>query len=423
VAGALADAGADVIIASRDLTSCRDAADEIAAATGRRTFAHACHVGHWDELEQLAEAAWGWTGRLDVLVNNAGMSPVYDDVARVTEELFDKVVGVNLKGPFRLTALIGSRMVEQGGGSIVNVSSVGGVRPQPDTIPDSAVKAGLNAMTVAFAHLFGPAVRVNAVAPGGFLTNVSKHWDPDRLVAANAATALRRVVTYYAIGRLGAVYREHEVRDAAERTRAKVIIVPDTFRRFDHAAMARSIPESVDAVRHVIVVGAATDSAVAFAELLTAPRYDGPLPSADDLHIVLFTSGTTAKPKGTQHSFNTLLACARTFRTHLRVTSSDRCFMPSPIMHNTGLNSGVLLPTLTGGGIVLQDIWEADAAMRMIGEYRCTMSVGATPFVTMMLDEYDPARHDLSSLSVFVCGGAPVPATVVRDRHRDSAFN
>jgi NAD(P)-dependent dehydrogenase (short-subunit alcohol dehydrogenase family) len=192
-AQALAEAGADVIVASRNESSCRRAADEIAAATGRRAFGHACHVGHWDELDRLAEAAWRYTGRLDILVNNAGMSPLYDRVTDVTEELFDKVVGVNLKGPFRLTAVIGSRMAERdAGGSIINVSSVGGIRPQPDTIPYSAAKAGLNAMTVAFAHAFGPAVRVNAVAPGRFLTDVSKHWDPAQLRAASARTALRR---------------------------------------------------------------------------------------------------------------------------------------------------------------------------------------------------------------------------------------
>jgi NAD(P)-dependent dehydrogenase (short-subunit alcohol dehydrogenase family) len=192
-AQALAEARADVIVASRDEASCRRAADEISAAAGQRAFAHACHVGHWSELDRLAEAAWRYTGRLDILVNNAGMSPLYDRVTDVTEELFDKVIGVNLKGPFRLTALIGSRMAEQaGGGSIINVSSVGGVRPQPDAIPYSAAKAGLNAMTVAFAHLLGPAVRVNAVVPGRFLTDVSKHWDPEALRAANALTALRR---------------------------------------------------------------------------------------------------------------------------------------------------------------------------------------------------------------------------------------
>ena len=230
------------------------------------------------------------------------------------------------------------------------------------------------------------------------------------------------VVAYYAIARLGAVfvprmtiYREFEMLDAAERTGAKAIIVPDTFRNFDHAAMALAVRDRVDSVGDVIVAGDAPGGALRFDDLLGADPYAGALPDPDDLHIILFTSGTTARPKGVQHSFNTYVACARTMRQGLAVTSEDRCFMPSPVMHNTGLNSGVLLPALTGAGTVLQDVWQADAAMALIRQHQCTFSIGATPFVTMMLDTFDPDRHDLSSLRVFCCGGAPVPASVVRD--------
>ena len=230
------------------------------------------------------------------------------------------------------------------------------------------------------------------------------------------------VVSYYAIARLGAVfvprmaiYRESEIRDVADRSGAKAIIVPSTFRRFDHASMAMAVRERVDSVEHVVVAGAPPDGALRFADLLACAPYDGPLPDPSDRHVILFTSGTTSRPKGAQHSFNTFSACARTMRLGLGVRSADRCFMPSPVMHNTGLNSGVLLPALIGAGTVLQDAWEADAAMQLIRRYGCTFSIGATPFVTMMLDAYDPARHDLSSMRVFCCGGAPVPASVVRD--------
>ena len=188
----LARAGADVIVVSRDLASCEKASAEVAGTYGVQAFAHACHVGRWAQVGELADAAWSYTGRLDVLVNNAGMSPPYADVTGVSEELFDKVVGVNLKGPFRLTALVGTRMAEAGSGSIVNIGSVGSVRPQANAIPYSAAKAGLNAMTVAFAQLLGPAVRVNAVLPGRFLTDVSTHWDPAELERAAAVTPLRR---------------------------------------------------------------------------------------------------------------------------------------------------------------------------------------------------------------------------------------
>src|SRR3989442_1510091 len=189
----LARAGADVVIASRKLANCEAVAKEVESTTGREALGVACHVGHWDELEGLADAAWGRFGKLDVLVNNAGMSPLYPDPASVTEELYDKVLGVNLKGPFRLTALVGTRMAAGAGGSIINVSSVGSIRPYGDIVPYAAAKAGLNAMTVAFAHAFGPRVRVNCIMPGTFLTDITRGWDLQEFAARHAVRfALRR---------------------------------------------------------------------------------------------------------------------------------------------------------------------------------------------------------------------------------------
>ena len=171
-----ARAGADVVIASRKLDACEAVAREV-EGTGRRALAHACHVGHWGEVEALAEAAYAHFGRIDVLVNNAGMSPVYPRPVDVSEDLFDKVIGVNLKGPFRLTAIVGERMMESDGGSIINISSTASERPGANVIPYAAAKAGVNAMTEAFAHAFGPKVRVNCIMPGPFLTDISKAWD------------------------------------------------------------------------------------------------------------------------------------------------------------------------------------------------------------------------------------------------------
>ena len=126
---------------------------------------------------RLVDAAYAEFGQVDILVNNAGMSPLYEHVTDVTERLWDATVGVNLKGPFRLTSLVGTRMVEAGHGSIINISTIGAIHPAPDIVPYSASKAGLNAMTIAFAHTFGPAVRVNCIMPGGFRTDISKAWD------------------------------------------------------------------------------------------------------------------------------------------------------------------------------------------------------------------------------------------------------
>jgi NAD(P)-dependent dehydrogenase (short-subunit alcohol dehydrogenase family) len=192
MAQGLAEAGADVIVASRKLADCERAADEIARATGRRTLAVECHVGHWHAVDDLVARAYDAFGRVDVLVNNAGMSPLYDRPTDVSEELWDKVVGVNLKGPFRLTALVAERMHAGDGGSIINVSSSGSRYPRGDIIPYAAAKAGLNAMTEGFAHAYGPKVRVNVVMPGPFLTDISKSWDMNAVEKQAESWALRR---------------------------------------------------------------------------------------------------------------------------------------------------------------------------------------------------------------------------------------
>ena len=161
-------------------------------ALGVRALAVACHVGRWDELEALTETAYAAFGSVDVLVNNAGMSPLYGELVDVEEALWDKVQEINLKGPFRLTALIGSRMAAGAGGSIINISSAAARYPRPGELPYAAAKAGVNALTVGFAHAFGPTVRVNCIAPGTFLTDVSEHWDMEAFARDVLRFALRR---------------------------------------------------------------------------------------------------------------------------------------------------------------------------------------------------------------------------------------
>jgi NAD(P)-dependent dehydrogenase (short-subunit alcohol dehydrogenase family) len=170
-----AAAGANVIVASRKLDSCQQVAREI-EQMGRRALPVACHVGKWGDLDTLVETAVREFGRIDVLVNNAGMSPVAASSLDTTEELFDKVIAVNLKGPFRLAALVGTRMKAAGRGCIINVTSTGAIRPTPEIAPYAAAKSGLNVITRAQALEFGPEVRVNAIMAGPFWTDVSKAW-------------------------------------------------------------------------------------------------------------------------------------------------------------------------------------------------------------------------------------------------------
>ncbi len=173
---AFAQAGADVMIASRKLAQCEELAEEIKGRTGRRTFPYACNVGDWRQVEDMVEAAYEHFGRLDVLVNNAGLSPLYPSLNDVTEDLYEKVLSVNLKGPFRAMAMVGARMAEGNGGSIINISSTASVNPNRTTAPYGAAKAALNHMTASFAQEYGPKVRVNCIVPGPFETDISVGW-------------------------------------------------------------------------------------------------------------------------------------------------------------------------------------------------------------------------------------------------------
>jgi NAD(P)-dependent dehydrogenase (short-subunit alcohol dehydrogenase family) len=178
---AFARCGAHVVIASRKADACEALAGEVTTETGREALPFACHMGRWEDCERLADAAYDRFGRVDVLVNNAGMSPLYPSLEELSEELYDKVLAVNLKGPFRLSSLVGSRMARADGGAIVNVSSVAAVQPTPLEAPYGAAKAGLHNMTLSMARAFAPRVRVNCIMPGPFLTDISKAW-PDAMV-------------------------------------------------------------------------------------------------------------------------------------------------------------------------------------------------------------------------------------------------
>jgi NAD(P)-dependent dehydrogenase (short-subunit alcohol dehydrogenase family) len=188
---AFAARGADIAIVSRKLAQCESTAREV-EALGRRAYPYSCHVGHWDDLAKMVDAVYAHFGRVDILVNNAGLSPLYPSLDQVSEELFDKVIAINLKGPFRLMALVGTRMQAGGGGVMINISSTAAMTPSPSAQPYGAAKAGLNSITRAFAHAYGPTVRVNCIMAGPFLTDISKAWDMDEFAKRAQRMALKR---------------------------------------------------------------------------------------------------------------------------------------------------------------------------------------------------------------------------------------
>ena len=182
---AFAERGADVIIASRKLDACEAAAEEV-RALGRRALAVSVHAGRWAEMDRLVDVAYEAFGRIDILVNNAGMSPA-EPSHQVSESLFDSIMNLNFKGPFRLASQVAKRMADGDGGVIINVSSNAALMPMPAVVPYAGAKSAINAMTVSFAREYGPKVRVNTLSPGPFLTDIANAWTEEARQKSNNA--------------------------------------------------------------------------------------------------------------------------------------------------------------------------------------------------------------------------------------------
>ncbi|MFT3929339.1 MAG: glucose 1-dehydrogenase [Spongiibacteraceae bacterium] len=185
----LSAAGATVVVASRKIESCEAVVAEL-IANGKQASAHAFDAGRWDDCDRLfAEVNEQWGGA-HILVNNVGKSPIAPSSLETSEELFDKIIAINLRSAFRLSALFGTQMAARDGGAIVNISSTGSLRPEPNFAPYAAAKAGVNTLTITFAKEFGPKVRVNTVMPGPFHTDATSAWSRSDGFAKHAERVL-----------------------------------------------------------------------------------------------------------------------------------------------------------------------------------------------------------------------------------------
>jgi cyclohexanecarboxylate-CoA ligase len=237
---------------------------------------------------------------------------------------------------------------------------------------------------------------------------------------------LEAAIVHYATVRLGAVsnpiipiYRGREVEFIVRQARSRVLVVPDVFRRFDYREMVADFRDRAPDLEHVLVVGEPGDDGLtSFADEL---ELGGSLPevtrSSADPALVLYTSGTEANPKGVVHSHDTLVYECRSIIELYELTGADTVFMPSPVTHITGLLYGLQLPFMLGTRVVLQDTWDAAAALDLIERERCSFCVGATPFLHGLVHAPDLDDRDLSSMRVFGCGGADVPPALIREAH------
>ena len=229
---------------------------------------------------------------------------------------------------------------------------------------------------------------------------------------------------HQAVVRIGAVsnpivpiYRRREVEFILREAESSVLVVPETFRGFSYGPMVDAIRASLPRLRHVVTVRPCNGGgALSFHDLLeSTAAMTGVDRTADDPVLLMYTSGTTAHPKGAIHTHNTLDYENRTMLEIFELTADEVVFMPSPITHTTGLVYGLQLAPMLGVPLVLQDIWDPGRALELIEQYRCSFTFAATPFLHGMVHHPDVDRYDTSSLRVIACGGADVPPQLVRD--------
>lgn len=232
------------------------------------------------------------------------------------------------------------------------------------------------------------------------------------------------LAVHFAVLRLGAVsqpvmpiLRERDMSYVLEQGDAKVLVSAADYRGHDHGALALRLAEQLPALEHVVTVRGHRSGAIEMTDLLATVGVGqaDPARSADDPVVLLYTSGTEAKPKGAVHSHNTLGYENRTMIDLYRLSPADVVWAPSPIAHITGVLFAFHLPVMLGAPVVLQDVWDAERALALIETERCSFVVAATPFLYGITYSPDQPRTDTSSLRTFVCGGADVPPALIRD--------
>lgn len=236
------------------------------------------------------------------------------------------------------------------------------------------------------------------------------------------------VALHLATARIGAIsnplmpiFRERELLHMLGLAESKVLIIPRRLRSFDYSTMVAGIRDKLPALRHVFDIGG--EGATSFeaftaraweeeidTETLFASRRQGP----NEVTEILYTSGTTGEPKGVMHTANTLFGNLIQFVSRLNLGEQDVTLMASPLAHQTGFIYGMLLPIFVKGRLVLQDTWDPEEAARLIQDESVTYTMAATPFLTDLSDLPTLRNFNVSSLRIFVCGGASIPAALAR---------
>lgn len=256
---------------------------------------------------------------------------------------------------------------------------------------------------------------------------VGRGIGPGDRVAVQVPSWTEFAVIVAAVSRIGAlvvpimpIYRNDEVEYILESAGVKAAFTAGVYRRFDHAGMFAGLLPRVGTLETLIVVrgDAVPDGALRYEDLASTEIDEpaiGPGVGPDDPFVIVFSSGTTSRPKGCLHTFNTMACGARLLGRGWQYTAEDIQFGPSPVTHTTGLVTGVILPLIHGAGSHLMEAWDPRDGLERIAKYGCTAAVTATTFLQTLVDAYDPAIHDASTMRFWTSAGAPIPGSFVEE--------
>ncbi|NKQ51891.1 AMP-binding protein [Amycolatopsis sp. K13G38] len=235
-----------------------------------------------------------------------------------------------------------------------------------------------------------------------------------------------------ALSRLGVImvpimpiYRFDEVGYIVRNSGARMVFTCETFKKFDYVDMYRTVRADAAGLERIVVLrGSESEDTTAFDSLFAdvepeaAAREIGPGVGPDDHFVIVYSSGTTSRPKGCLHTFNTMACGSRLLAKGFGYRESDVQFGPSPVTHTTGLVTSIILPLMHGAASHVMEMWEPRAGLDHIRRFGCTLAVTATTFLQMLMDVYDPEQHDASSLRLWVAAGAPIPGSFVEQAGR-----
>jgi acyl-CoA synthetase (AMP-forming)/AMP-acid ligase II len=197
---------------------------------------------------------------------------------------------------------------------------------------------------------------------------------------------------------------------------SRLLFIPSLFRDFDYVAMLDRLTAQLEKVPHVVVLRGPSGGHIDYRDLLAERHQDTALPAIDPdaVRLVMFTSGTTGRPKGVLHTHNSIHALIRQLGQHWLIVPGDAFLVPSPISHIGGSIYAFEFPLLLDTAAVLMERWTADEAVQIMDRARCTHMAGATPFLEQLLAAAKAAGTRLANLKVFICGGASVPPALIR---------